>query len=83
MKVSVKRLRNCLYSRPLVQAGGFTQASPQTNKNICDHPEMKLNWTVEACGPCKVYVNRNKPPEPEPKASAPEKKRAPRKTKAS
>jgi hypothetical protein len=58
----------------------FGQETHQTNKLVCDHPEMKINWTVEVCGDCTVYINRNKPPEPEP-ATPPNKKPRGRKPK--
>jgi len=79
MKPSIKKLRTCIYSKPIAPGGLFAQEEHQTNKLVCDHPEMKINWTVEVCGGCKVYVNRNKPPEPEPAR----KKRKSRKPKTS
>ncbi|HEX2521083.1 MAG TPA: hypothetical protein VHP35_03095 [Terriglobia bacterium] len=59
MKPSIKKLRTCLYSRDLVAIGFFGQADQHSNKLVCDHPEMKINWTEKVCGPCQVYVNRN------------------------
>jgi hypothetical protein len=59
MKPSIKKLRTCLYSRDLVATGFFGQADQHSNKLVCDHPEMKINWTEKVCGPCQVYVNRN------------------------
>jgi hypothetical protein len=59
MKASIKKLRTCVYSRDLVATGFFGQAEQHSNKLVCDHPEMKINWTEKVCGPCQVYVNRN------------------------
>jgi hypothetical protein len=78
MKPSIKKLRTCVYSKPVAPSGFFSQDSHQTNKLVCDHPEMKVNWQLEVCAACAVYVNRNKPPEPPPE---PKKTRG-RKTKA-
>jgi hypothetical protein len=80
MKPSVKKLRNCVYSKPIAPRVFFGQETHQTNKLVCDHSEMKINWTVEVCGDCTVYINRNKPPEPEP-ATPPNKKPRGRKPK--
>jgi hypothetical protein len=78
MKSSVKKLRTCVYSKPVAPSGLFSQESHQTNKLVCDHPEMKVNWQLERCTGCTVYVNRNQPPEPPPD----KKKGRGRKTKA-
>ena len=59
MKPSIKKLRTCLYTRDLVAPGFFGQADQHSNKLVCDHPEMKINWNEKVCGPCQVYVNRN------------------------
>jgi hypothetical protein len=64
MKPSIKKLRTCVYSKPVAPSGLFSQDSHQTNKLACDHPEMKVNWQVEVCAACTVYVNRNKLAEP-------------------
>jgi hypothetical protein len=71
MKPSIKKLRTCVYSKPIAPSGLFAQEAHQTNKLVCDHPEMKINWTVEVCESCEVYINRNKPPEPEPAKKKP------------
>jgi hypothetical protein len=66
MKTSIKRLRTCNYSTAVAPEGFLRQKAQQTNKLICDHPEMKIDWTLDACETCKVYVNRNQPAAPEP-----------------
>jgi hypothetical protein len=75
MKPAIKKLRTCTYSKDLVpSAAVFGQREQHTNKLVCDHPEMKLNWTEKVCGPCTVYENRNaelvipasQPPQPAP-----------------
>ncbi len=67
MKPSIKKLRTCVYSKPVALSGLFSQESHQTNKLVCDHPQMKINWQLETCVPCTVYINRNQPPEAPPK----------------
>ena len=66
MKLNIKRLRTCAYSKPLVASGFIGQPNAHTNKLVCDHHEMKVDWTEAVCASCKVYVNRNKPSETEP-----------------
>jgi hypothetical protein len=58
MKPHIKKLRTCAYSTDLV-AANFGQREHHTNKLICDHPQMKINWEERVCGPCTIYVNRN------------------------
>jgi len=64
MKPSIKRLRTCVYSKPVAPTDFLAKDSHQTNKLACDHPQMKIDWQLETCTNCAVYVNRNKPPEP-------------------
>lgn len=71
MKLSIKKLRTCAFSKSLVATGFFGQDSVHTNKLICDHPEKKISWTLTVCAECEVYVNRNKPLEPEPAKKKP------------
>lgn len=78
MKPSIKKLRTCIYSKPVASIGLFSQDSHQTNKLACDHPEKKVNWQLDVCAACDAYVNRNKPLEP-PTST---KKTSERKTKA-
>src|SRR6185503_10504995 len=60
MKPAIKKLKTCTYSKDLVpSAAAFGQREQHTNKLVCDHPEMKLNWSEKVCGPCTVYENRN------------------------
>jgi hypothetical protein len=83
MKPQIKKLRTCAYSKDAA-ASFFGQPEQHTNKLVCDHPVMKINWTEKVCGPCRVYVNRNTslemprsapqsvpPPQPEPATPAP------------
>jgi hypothetical protein len=76
MKPHIKKLRTCLYSKDLAATGFFGQAEPHTNKLVCDHPEMKVNWTEKVCSPCQAYVNRNAsieiPSAPVPQPAPPE-----------
>ena len=75
MKPAIKKLKTCTFSKDLVSSAAlFGQHEPHTNKLMCDHPEMKLNWSEKVCGPCTVYQNRNaelvvpapQPPKPVP-----------------
>ena len=60
MKPAIKKLKTCTYSKDLApSAAVFGQREQHTNKLVCDHPEMKLNWSEKVCGPCTVYENRN------------------------
>jgi hypothetical protein len=60
MKPAIKKLKTCTYSKDLApSATAFGQREQHTNKLVCDHPEMKLNWSEKVCGPCMVYENRN------------------------
>jgi hypothetical protein len=59
MKPHIKKLRTCTYSKEIAASSFFGQREQHTNKLVCDHPEMKINWTEKACGPCQVYLNRN------------------------
>ena len=60
MKPAIKKLKTCTYSKDLVpSAAAFGQREQHTNKLVCDHPEMKLNWSEKVCGPCTAYENRN------------------------
>ena len=60
MKPAIKKLRTCTYSKDLVSSPAiFGQREQHTNKLVCDHPEMKVNWNEKVCGPCTVYENRN------------------------
>ena len=60
MKPAIKKLKTCTYSKDLApSATAFGQREQHTNKLVCDHPEMKLNWSEKVCGPCTVYENRN------------------------
>jgi hypothetical protein len=81
MKPAIKKLKTCTYSKDLApSAAVFGQREQHTNKLVCDHPEMKLNWSEKVCGPCTAYENRNaelvvpvpQPPQPvlEPPAKA-------------
>lgn len=76
MKPAIKKLRTCTYSRDLVtSAAAFGQRDQHTNKLVCDHPQMKLNWNEKVCGPCTAYENRNAElvvPVPQPAQLAPE-----------
>src|SRR5688572_6051852 len=78
MKPAIKKLKTCTYSKDLApSAAAFGQREQHTNKLVCDHPEMKLNWTEKVCGPCAVYENRNAElvvPTPQPPQPAPEPK---------
>ncbi len=87
MKIGIKKLRTCAFTKAAAPSGFSGQAIQFTNKLVCDHPEMKTDWTEKKCEPCTVYVNRNLPPEPapppapappppEPEAPAPKKTRA-------
>lgn len=40
------------------------QSAQLTHKLICDHPEMKKDWTEKKCESCTAYFNRNFSPEP-------------------
>jgi len=75
MKPAIKKLKTCTYSKDLASsAAAFGQREPHTNKLVCDHPEMKLNWNEKVCGPCRVYENRNAElviPAPQPAQPAP------------
>jgi len=60
MKPAIKKLKTCTYSKDLAPSAIlFGQREQHTNKLVCDHPEMKLNWSEKVCGPCTVYENRN------------------------
>ena len=60
MKPAIKKLKTCTYSKDLApSAAVFGQREQHTNKLVCDHPEMKLNWSEKVCGPCTAYENRN------------------------
>jgi len=65
MKPAIKRLRTCTFSKAIV-ADFFGKERAHTHKLGCDHPEKKIDWTLEICSSCDAYVNRNKPVEPEP-----------------
>src|SRR6185503_17022393 len=83
MKPAIKKLKTCTYSKELApSAAVFGQREQHTNKLVCDHPEMKLNWTEKVCGPCTVYENRNAElvvplPLPQPAAQPPAKAASP------
>jgi hypothetical protein len=75
MKPAIKKLKTCTYSKDLAPSAAlFGQREQHTNKLVCDHPEMKVNWSEKVCGPCTVYENRNaelvvparQPPQPAP-----------------
>jgi hypothetical protein len=60
MKPAIKKLRTCTYSKDRVPSAAiFGTREQHTNKLVCDHPEMKLDWNEKVCGPCTVYQNRN------------------------
>lgn len=70
MKPHLKKLKTCAYSTDLA-ASPFGQKEHHTNKLVCDHPEMKINWQEKVCGSCDAYLNRNADlaipvPQPEP-----------------
>jgi hypothetical protein len=55
MKPAIKKLKTCTYSKDLApSAAVFGQREQHTNKLVCDHPEMKLNWSEKVCGPCTL-----------------------------
>ncbi len=79
MKPAIKKLKTCTYSKDRASsAAAFGQREPHTNKLVCDHAAMKLNWNEKVCGPCTVYENRNaelvapvpQPPQPAPQPPA-------------
>ena len=65
MKPAIKKLKSCIYSKSSGPSGFFARESVQPTKQVCDHPEKKINWTVAMCANCTVYVNRTGPPESE------------------
>jgi hypothetical protein len=74
MKPAIKKIKSCLYSKSIGPSGFFARESFQPTKQVCDHVDMKENWTIAVCADCKVYVNRNQPPEPEVPATSRKKK---------
>jgi hypothetical protein len=74
MKPAIKKLKSCLYSKPIGPSGFFARESFQPTKQVCDHVEMKENWTIAVCADCKAYVNRSQPTKAEVDA-APRKKK--------
>jgi hypothetical protein len=66
MKASIKKLRTCAYNKAVAPSGFTGQSLQHTNKLVCDHPEMKIEWVEKTCEKCTVYSNRNVIPEPPP-----------------
>jgi hypothetical protein len=64
MKPAIKKLKTCQFSKPMV-ADFFGKENAHTHRLTCDHPEKKIDWELAVCESCDVYVNRNKPAEPE------------------
>ena len=71
MKPAIKKLKSCFYSKSSGPSGFFARESVQPTKQVCDHPEKKVNWTVAVCADCTVYINRTSPPEPNVPAESP------------
>lgn len=69
MKASIKKLRSCAFNKAVAPSGFTGQSIAHTNKLVCDHPEMKKDWTEKSCEKCESYRNRNISPEPTPPPS--------------
>ena len=74
MNPAIKKLKTCLYSDSVGPSGFFARESFQPTKLVCGHLDMKKDWTMAVCADCKVYVNRNQPPQPEISVASPKKK---------
>jgi|WetSurMetagenome_2_1015567.scaffolds.fasta_scaffold607522_1 hypothetical protein len=64
MKAGIKKLRTCAFTKAVAPSGFMRQSAQLTHKLICDHPEMKKEWTEKKCESCTAYLNRNFSPEP-------------------
>lgn len=80
MKPEIKKLKSCLYSKSSGPTGFFARESVQPTKQVCDHPEKKMNWAIAVCADCTVYLNRTMSRELPTPAETP-KRRSPRKPK--
>ncbi len=70
MKAGLKKLRSCTFSKERVSKGFFSPHKQYNHRLVCDHPDMRENWSEKVCVDCSSYLNRNHPAETESKAPA-------------
>lgn len=59
MKTLIKKLKSCRYS---IAAEPTRRDEPfHDTRHRCNHPVMKVDWTLEHCEDCKYYEAVPKP----------------------
>ena len=60
MKAGLKKLRTCAFSKARASREFFSTQTQYNRRLVCDHPEMKKDWSEETCVDCSSYRNRNR-----------------------
>lgn len=59
MNTLIKKLKSCRFSKA-PEAPKRDEPFHDT-RHHCDHPKMRVDWTLEKCGDCTVYEPVPKP----------------------